>query len=104
MFLLGLPDEDGTPHSEAVLPLKIKVTASAGQMQLARFWPTAKVGCPLDEAWATPVGTQQLGAKVSEGITLMSVMCGSSADLTWLLEGSGGADAPGDDEFCDPLK
>lgn len=31
-------------------------------------------------------------------------MCGSSADLTWLLEGSGGADAPGDDEFCDPLK
>lgn len=65
-FLLGLPDEDGAPHSEAVLPLKIKTTASADRMRLARFRPTAKMGCHLDEAWAAPVGTQQLGAKATQ--------------------------------------
>lgn len=50
-----------------VLPLKIKMTASAGRMWLARLQPMAEMGCHLDEAWAALVGNQQLGAKAPRG-------------------------------------
>lgn len=70
MLPLDLPDEDGAPHSEAVLPLKIKVIACAGQMQLARLRLTAETGCHLDETKAALVGTEQLGAKAQEAVML----------------------------------
>lgn len=63
------------------LLLKIKMTASVGQMWLARLWSTDKTGCHLQEAWAALLGTQQLGAKPPEGVTLVRVMHVSSAQL-----------------------
>lgn len=35
---------------------------------------TAETACHTDELWAALVGTQQLGAKASEAVTLVSVM------------------------------
>lgn len=63
------------------LLLKIKMTASVGQMWLARLWSTAKTGCHPQEAWAAPLGTQQLGAKPPKGVTLVRIMHVSSAQL-----------------------
>ena len=50
-------------------------------MRLARLRPTAETGYHLDEVWAALGGTQQLGAKAPEGVTLMSTTRVSSALL-----------------------
>lgn len=110
MLFPGLPHEDGAPHSSSVLPLytdqhRLCLQLGCGwlgsvwllkmDVTWMKWWQCTKHCGPLQ--WI--ISTWRCNA----GECNTRLLC-SFTDLPWLLDGSGEADAPGDDELCDYLK